>query len=216
MPNVAALIQGAVDLGYDPSLSAEQLRFAAKRYRDVNGRRRWPWTEGVITTIDTTASQGYTTFAALTGFVAFDSVRITYSTTDRPPIEHLPAQELLELVHADPSPGTPEYWTQLDDKIYWYPIPDKAYDVSVVYKDTPTEITATNQTPVWPSTFHDILTYGIAADMAARERDWESRDRWEQIYETKIAEMRNQIVLDQRQTSDHVDTSFYDGMRSRT
>ena len=215
MPDVAAIIQGAVDLGYDATLSAEQLRSVARRYREVNGRRRWPWTEGVSTALTTTANQGYTTYGGLTGLVAFDSVRISYGT-DRPPIEYMPPQELFDLVHVDQSAGTPEFWTQVDDKIYWYPIPDKAYTLSIVFKDTPTEITATNQTPVWPSTYHDILTYGVAADMAARERDFESRDRFEQIYETRIADMIRQVSLNQRQTSSHVEMDFYDGMRSRT
>lgn len=219
--DVDAILTGIQDLGYagDAASEAIQTRMIASRYRHVNGMRRWPWTEAFNDgTLNTTAGEEALLIgSALGGNMrsALDSVRI-YFGADRIEVKHKPIQEIFELVHTDRTPGTPEWWALYAGQIFWYPIPDKAYELIVAYKVTPDELTTGSDEPVWPEEFHDILKWGAAADWARRQRDWDAVNQYEGLFVTRVNDMLRTVLLEHRQNASHIGIGFYDTMRGNT
>lgn len=209
------VIQNVQDLGYGTDTAAQQLRFLNRRYHDVNGRRRWPWTEAAGTIASVIGAQTVS-LTTLTDFVAVDSVSHTTTSGGRANLDFVPFKEFLELTENAPTNerGLPEVWSYANGQLYVFPTTDTVGTWNIHYKKALADLTLA-QTPAWPSTYHNILTFGVAADMAARERDWDAAANWEQRYEQRILDLRHQVdQLRQRGTTEHVDESYWLGMAS--
>lgn len=109
----------------------------------------------------------------------------TYTSYEkRIPFIHFRA---LDALHTDPSDtvlhpvNAPQHWYLYGNTINLYPVPDKAYTLTLRYIKEPTALSADADVPEIPSEFEEILIYG------ALYRIWEEKDRLDKaaVFENK-------------------------------
>lgn len=66
----------------------------------------------------------------------------------------------------------PQFWTTYGNKIYLYPTPDSAYNITVYYRKKPALLTGTNTTAIGEEWDESILLLATAQS-ARRLMDWE-------------------------------------------
>lgn len=201
-------------LGFGTDTAVPQLAFVNDRYRSVNSQRRWPWTEA-FGTINTVAGVSTVSLSSLADLNNIDSIRVITPAGSSRNLVYINAEDLLDRINealAAPFRSQPEYWTRVDSNIYLYPMPDAVYGLSLKYKKILADLTVSpDLTPAWPSDYHDILKWGAAATLAARERDWDAAANFENMFQSRLLEMKREVNMQQRQTDDEVDMSYWDG-----
>lgn len=85
----------------------------------------------------------------------------------------------------------PQFWYLYGDTIRVHPAPDEAYDVTLRYYKSPTELTADDDVPEIPSEFEEILVSG------ATYRVLQVKDNYDQamIHENKYNEILQKLVV---------------------
>lgn len=207
-------IQAAIqNLGYGTDTVAQQTYFINACYHEVCSSDRWPFLEK-----QTTASLPIAT-AQLTGLptdvIQYDSVRF-FDTLGNPyNCDNIEPQSYLDkffdyVVNGQPT-GPPEYWTIINQGISVFPVADQTYTAQINYIYEPPDLVGSTDTPVLPTSFHDVLVFGAAKNLSQRERDIYSTETWDGEFQRKLSKMREAYLLRQRQNSSKVGKSgFFD------
>lgn len=206
--NVAALQTAVQAKGYGTDTATAQIELLNSVYRRLCGLHRWPWLEKQDTSISTVVGTGSYVLTGITDLLRVDAVHIT-SGTEYPELEYRPPLELRDLDHVDRATGVPKYWSVLDQKLQFWPRPDKVYSVTIDYIFDPPELVAAGAAPIFDATFHDILVWGAVKEIAFRERDWNAVSWAKNEYEVSLAQMERSYGIRQRQTASHVRQSDF-------
>lgn len=198
--------------GYGTDTAAAQLDMLNSAYREVLGKRRWPFLEKQDATIPTVVGTASYSLAGITDFLHVDAVRLEITATkDFPEIDYLPPQEFRSLEHTDRDNGTPAYWTFVNQVLRIYPAPDKVWTLRIDYAKRPPDLSAGGDIPVLPDAYHDILVWGAVRELTFRERDWNANQRADAYYQTRVVEMMSELGVRQRQSTRQViQTGLYD------
>ncbi len=204
--------------GFETDLAAQQLIFINETQRDVIGDHRWRFmlTSATVAAVAGTASYTLPTSPALHHV---ESIRLAITGTFLPELEWRDTEDFLaeEAANASFVPYTTPYWwtDAVPGSFRVYPAPSSAGTFTVRYFKQLTDLTADGDTPQVPTPYLDVIVAGACAKLAGRERRFDAADRWQKRYEERLAAMRSQYGLRQRQNSDRVLSSGRYGDRER-
>lgn len=190
--------------GYATDTATAQASMINSVYRRVIGMRRW-WFNEVPNNTSLTLATGTqsVSLAGITDFLHVDAVRIS-TASSQSEIEYVPPQELRDLYHTDRTNGEPLFWTRTGGSLYFWPVADQNYTVSVDYIKYPATLVADGDATIIPDAYQDVLVWGAIKELTFRERDAEGRSLAEDEFQTILATMRHQDGLEQRQTPSEV------------
>lgn len=185
--------------GWDTDTSEEQLAILNSILREIYGEREWGFLERTSThTLQIGNTNLFAVNAAPSDF-RYQSGRhlhVTHPTDveQRWELEQIGADEYrddrdrLELTKPG-NRGVPATWSQVDDLIRVHPAPDMAYVVELTYQRVPPDLQSGSDVIPIPAPYQDVVTAGVLAELALRERDYASADRWAQVYQRRHAEL---------------------------
>ena len=210
--NLAELIENVNDLGYQ-GLDDQATNALNRTYRRVLGLRRWDFLE--VQTTDAIVA-GDTTIGLPADFKRVDAIELVDASGNAVSFEFRPYQQFREVAKWDSEQGVPQWWTERGGTIYFWPAADGAYTATIDYiKEAPAAMSGSSDEPIVPESYHDILVYGAAAELAARERDWSAYSAFSAIPTQRLAEMVAEHGVRQRQNARHVRRSkFWSSIRS--
>lgn len=198
--------------GYGTDTATQQTSMVNAIYRRIAGEHRWPWLEAQSTALSTTIADPDYSLAAITDLQHIEAVRLT-SGTNYVDLEYIQPQDLRALEHIDRDSGAPQKWTYMNSVLRLWPAPDKVYVMTIDYIKRPTALAADGDTPIFDSTYHDLLVWGCVSKLAFRERDWSAKNFADAEYRACYDEMKRSYGLKQRQNAQHVQrSSFWDSV----
>jgi hypothetical protein len=166
--------------GYDTDTSPQQTLMVRQVLRALYGLRRWKFLETEsLAFAATVANNGIVDISSLGRALKLDSVRLAEGSDYRgdPDINPVTPNTIRDERWRDRSPGVPEHWARIADQLYFWPIPDQTYNLSVVYHALTTLPSADGDTIAWPEDHLDVVVYGVIMRLARRQRDWNGFDR---------------------------------------
>lgn len=202
--------------GYATDTVTQQIGAINTRYHELVGLHKWPWLETSSGAIPTVTGQLSYALTAITDLLFVDAVRLSFPSSGTPTeeydLEYISSEDFdsyrfelgADLVGTN---GIPRYWTQdggAGGSLNLLPTPDRVYKLNINYLRVPVDLTVDADTPVFPSTFHDILVWGAIVDMAFRERDWSGMQMAQGEYSRMLGQMERAHAVRQRQNSTHV------------
>ena len=200
----------AKGFGSDGAFISAQNEAINAAYRRVAGEHRWPWLERLSTSLTTIAGNSSVSLTPITDLMWVDAVRLTDGTSNYD-LTPLADQDLRSREHEDRFPDLPVWWAEVFGEIRLYPIPDKAYTVVLDYLTTPPELGADGDSPLFDTTFHDILVWGAISDLAFRERDYTGQAVADKNYDARLRSMMAAYGIRQRHGGSRVAHSrFWD------
>jgi hypothetical protein len=205
--NLSELRTAVKDRGYDGAPDAMIDRLLNSAYRRIAGQRRWSWLERLDTAQSAIASNPSVSLVGIPALMWVDAVRLEPDTNWRQ-LEYLPPQELRKLEQRDGTAGRPCYWTEAFGELRLWSRPDAAYTLSIDYITTPTDLVSDADTPLFDSTFHDILVWSACMELAYRQRDSYAAVAREN-YDARMMEMTRAYSMKQRQTSRQVQSGYW-------
>lgn len=194
--------------GYATDTATAQNEAINDIYRRVAGTHRWPWLEAQSSSLATTAGTAAYAVSSITDLMYIDAVRIEASP-DLPTIDWLTPQDFRNLEHDDRTNATPWYWTYEFGQVKLYPAPDKVYTLRLDYIKRPPALSGDSDTPLFESTYHDILVWGALMQIGFRERDWSALSYARQEYGDRLHEMERAYGVKQKQTARQVARSAF-------
>lgn len=208
--NLSELQQAIQDEGYGSDTAAQQIGFINATYREIHGRMRWPFLEAIDNTLVTAAGTLSYNFP-MANWRNVDAVRIAQPAQQNfVMIEYKEPQDLFDQLQVDQvSTATPRYWTKYANQLWFYPIPDGPYNVTIYYIQEPADLAAPTDVPLVPIAYHDAIVAGAICRSAFRERDWIGLELWTQKYEQLVTRLIEEYLVTQRQTSSQVKDSGY-------
>lgn len=207
LANIRADVQAR---GYGTDTVAQQTALAQSVLRRLWTQRRWPFLEG-SSTAGVTVGSDTVQLSISAGTV--DAVRMRTPTgTEYYDLEYMPHVALQELAYKYRTPDRPRYWTMARQgdgsaplSIRVYPTPDRAYTLDVDTTLYPGAIPADDFSAIpAPDQWRDIVVYGVCAEMAARQRDWNAVNYWRDQYQTTLTEYARTAGIKQRQNASEV------------
>lgn len=205
MATLAQLRTALQTRGYATDTATAQSELLNSVYRRIIGMRRWPWLEvannTALSTVAGTVSVDID--AVVSDFLHLDAVRLTFGTDYLEP-EYIRPQEYRELAHSYRDQGAPRYWTRIDDDLYFWPTPDKAYTINLDYTKDPPDLTADGDSPIFDDTYHDVLVWGAIAELTFRERDPDGYSMANAQYGQRLNDMMLEYGVRQRHNSSRV------------
>lgn len=199
------------DLGYD-NILAQNVNVLVRAInggrRDVVDERRWPFlhqsNSGVVLALNASS------VAIPLGMRHVDSVRAE-ATGIELELVHKPLQVVLEKLHLDRVAGQPCFWTRRAGNILVYPKADRQYTLSVEGAASPADLVNDVDVDVLPEEAKWAVAWAAAVRLAFRQRDPASLQAAKTEYAQALAKLHAQYGVEQRQTSDRVQSSgFYD------
>jgi hypothetical protein len=166
--------------------------------------RRWPFLEVAADTFSITVSDPEYTFTdidATCGHV--DAIGIQ-DGSERIELDFVQAPTLRRRERLFNETGTPDSWTRIGTAIRLYPNPDRALTGVADYVRKATEMAADGDNTVLPDDYADILVWGAVADIAIRQRDYDTHQWAKGLFNEQLREMMNEYGVAQRQNATEV------------
>lgn len=194
--------------GFPKVTAAEASALLSDTLADVCSRYAWPFLR-VETTINATANQRYINLPTdcvrpLGLYLKEKGSQIAYSNLADHNFDHHPSNtdspgipERYSLMPADP--GTTSYPSR-NTKIALWPVPDRAYALTLLYERRITLPNSFNSAIEWPGPA-SVLELGTAYRAALRDPSKETQARVAVLkgeYEQAIERMRNDFLIEQR------------------
>lgn len=199
-------------LGFGSDSATAQNAAINRVYRRVLGLRRWDFLEAQTTA---TVASGASTVTLPSDFKRLDRIDIKDAAGDPLYMEFKPYNEFRDQAHAFPETGTPQWWTERGGVVSIWPTADATYTLTLDYIKHAPDLTDDSHIPLLPVEYHDVLVYGAAAELAARERDWTMHSVMANSHTTRLGEMVAEHGVRQRQNDRTVRRSgFWDSIRS--
>ena len=193
--------------GYNTDTTAVQTAAINAGLRDVSNWRRWPWDEGSGTVALVIGTHTYTPPVLM---LEPDSIRIAIGS-ETYDLDYLDSDELLDLQADDISNGIPEFWTYRNQKLIFWPTPDRAYTATVQYSSGATKLVNGSDVVNLPDNFINPVIWAALKHLAYRERDWDAMDAADRQFNQTITRASADIGL--KQTGEPVEverSGFYD------
>lgn len=202
--------QSIQDHGYTSDTAAQQMGFLNAAYREIHSKLRWPFLEAIDTSLVTVAGTNPYNFP-MSNWRNLDAVRIAQPAQQNfVTIEYKQPQELFDMLQTDQiQTATPRYWTMYASQLWFYPIPDAPYNVTIYYITEPPDLANPTDVPLVPVAYHDAIVAGAICRIAFRERDWIGLELWTQKYQQLVTQLSEEYLIRQRQTSSEVKHSGY-------
>lgn len=210
--DLTELIANVNDLGYE-QLDGRATSALNRVYRRVLGMRRWDFLE--LQTTDT-LNAGENTLTLPAELKRVDAIELKDVSGNSIDFEFRPYQQFREAAKWDIERGVPRWWTERGGVVHVWPSADATYTATIDYiRHAPAALSGPSDEPILPPEYHDVLVYGAAAELAARERDWSSYSVFAGIHTTRLMEMTAEHGVRQRQNARHVTRSkFWSSIRS--
>lgn len=202
--------------GYATDTLTAQTNALNRVYARVLGLHRWPFIQAQTGAV-TVAGTATVSLAAITDLRdnGIDAVRLSTSAADRLSLDYMEPQSFRDLQHSFTDYDEPLYWTVIDNQLTLWPTPIRAYTVTIDYAKKVADLAAAGDTPVFDSTYHELLVWGAVADIAYRERDYSGAAWANQQYMMRVGEMERAYGVRQKQTSRQVKRSPFWGSVGR-
>lgn len=202
-PTLGQLKTALQSRGYGTDTAAAQVELINTAYRRVLNERSWPFLDLATTASLAAGAESVTLTTELTGINAVD---LTDGTTVFE-LEFIPFQELRH--ERALSGGTlidlPYYWAPAAGaKIHFFPTPDKTYTVNLRYRLQPPKLVIDADSLVFPYEFQDTVLWAAIAEIATRQRDWNTVAQAEGRYKDALRQMVRSYAQEQRQTGREV------------
>lgn len=213
--NLGEIQDNVDDLGYQ-QLDAQSLSAINRVYRRVLGMRRWDFLEATTFPPCVTGTSALS-MAAATDFKRVDVIEMSVPGVDRPAeFDYLPYNQWRDYTKATGNDqGQPRYWTESAGAINIHPPADGTYNFGVRYIKTSPVLVNSTDIPILPEAYHDVLVYGAAAELAARERDQMSVNFFTSLHTSRLQEMIAEHGVRQRQNARYVRRSrFWTSIRT--
>lgn len=182
------------DTGYSTSEITDYLN---DTLNDIYNEYRLPFMQTTQTYTVTINVSDITNGAGLpTNYV--QAIDLIYTTNGSEKVIRYEDYTILDTVYPDeddttahPSADVPEYWYFYGNSIKVYPVPKKAYTLSLRYYKKPTTLSDSSTTPELPSQFEEILVMG------ASYRILQVKDNYDQaaILQNKYDEILDKLVM---------------------
>lgn len=204
-----AQVKSAVQaLGYNSDSSTAQTEMCKSVLRRVLGLKRWEFLEDTGTAALAAGSDSVAV-ATVSGAALgnrIDAVRLfAVGETGDDDLEFVSYQQLRGLRKRDNTPARPSYWSRRGDSILLDCIADQAYTLDVDYlHDAAAPADDTTPVSYFPDAYMDVLVWGVAKQLAHRQRDWSAAAAADAEYQARLTEMIGEYALPQRQTSRQV------------
>lgn len=205
------LITSVSSLGYSDTTA---ITAALQRtYKRVLGMRRWDFLEAQDTA---SIAAGDTTITLPTDLKRVDAIELARSDGTSVDFQFRPYQQFRDYAKWQTDQGEPQWWTQRGGVVYIWPEAQTSYTATIDYVKHPADyLDAADDVPVFPEEYHDVLVYGAAVDLAARQRDEIAFNHLSNLYTTRLTEMVAEHGVTQRQNATHVRRSnFWNSIRS--
>ena len=213
--NLGELRTNVYDLGYE-QLDDRVDRALNRVYRRVLGMWRWDFLCDTATD-DIAAGDGDVDLPS--DFKRVDALYLYDAQGAQIDFTFLPYTQFQEVSFGDDgsaaAEGVPEWWSERGNQIVFYPRADAVYSISIEYVLHAPDLDQDTDEPLLPVEYHDVLVYGAAAELAARERDGQSYAILSGAHTTRLAEMIAEHGVRQRQNARQVKRSkFWSSIRS--
>lgn len=199
------------DLGFGSDTVSAQNSAINATYRRVIGMQRWTWLQRTAT--ETLANGASTlTFSTIDASTVgkLDSVHLATSP-DGNDLNYVEFNELRRRQLLDPTSTGPRDWSFANGQLYFYPKADMAYSVVIDYQYSPPALVADSDIALIPPQYVDILSWGAAAALAYRERDWTQHAAAMAQYQGRLAEMISETGVRTKQSHNQVgESGFFD------
>lgn len=208
MATAGEVLASVQALGYGSDTKAAQLTMLNQVQRRILNARRWTFALS-STTKTATVGNAEVVFDTLATTQRVDAVRMTGTVGATEPLEldFIEAPVIRQYLHDNAEKGQPRYWSRRGQSIILYPIPDKAYPLTIDTVSNATKAATEADAVVIPDSHIDILVYGLIMQLTFRERDWDGHNMARQMYAELFTEMLAQYGMQQRQQSSHVTSS---------
>ena len=210
MQTLADIKTAVYALGYEDDQSARVTVLANSVQREILNDNRWRF---AVVSANVPAVAGVAVYAlpAAPPVHHIESVRLSTPGATYRELTATDSDDLLELAAYGGSDDGAQVWTELSTTTFQvYPAPQLAGTFTVRYLRTAPDLAADADVPLVPAEYLDIVVLGVAAYLAARERQWEAVDRFRTEKEKLMGRMKAQYGLKQRQSSARV---AYSGQR---
>lgn len=200
--------------------SATGLAKRAKRWvnlvcNDIFSRSNdWAWSHG-IGTINTVAN---TESYSLPSDAVPDTIKVLYFNDTREPLWYWDYEEwfrnynrFANVTGGVADKGQPSDYTVLENKIYFWPIPDKVYTFKFPYQKKHTDLSGSTDTPIIPAEWHHVIVSGglAKAKKFLGDDDWQA-EKNEYEHGIKLMLGQNRRYID-RAPAARVELDYYDG-----
>lgn len=196
-------------LGYGTDTKVSQLAMLNQVQRRILNARRWTFALSSVSKACVASNEAVAFDTEVGTTQRIDAVRLTGLIGAAEPLflEYVEAPVIREYIHDNSATGQPRFWSRRGQNIILYPIPDKAYPLTIDTVLNATLLANEAANVVVPDSHIDILIYGVIMQVTFRERDWDGHNMARQLYAELFTEMLAQYGMQQRQQSSHVTSS---------
>lgn len=201
------------NMGFDKFSDSVVQRAIINIDRRVRGMRRWKFLLKTNEALTTTSGTNSVSLAAITDLRDIESVRLVNNvqTSYVWDLQPLTFQAFKTVSFGFNNSGQPEYWTERNGTLLFWPTPNRAYTISVDYIGTGTTLSAGSDVSSIPDTYAGLLAWGAAMELFIRERNSTEYQNAKIEFNERLSEMVRQQNLDQRQDSNTVgQTGIYE------
>jgi hypothetical protein len=218
MQNLGDVKEAVRARGYETDTDSEQTVFANDIQRDICNETRWRF---MLESATVAAVAGTASYALPTNppIHLLESIRLAQPNVPYIELTHTDSDDFLELqgygtsyaAYSALDASDAQLWSVVTEGSFSvYPTPAAAGTFTVRYLRPPTDLEDDADVPDIPAEYLDVLVEGMVMNMAARERQWDAYDRAQARYDKRLAKMKAQYALKQRQSSARVE---YSGQR---
>lgn len=156
---------------------------------DVATRNEWRWLQDQVSVA--TVALNPVVSVPVTDMMFGNRLRPNLSTTPEPTyLAWNSYQDGFHRFGQDDSYGVPRIYTFYDNQLRFYPTPDAVYTYTLISQELPVEMVDDADEPWMPTEHRGVLVSGAMAKMAARDKDFNAVQFWQDQYEGQIAKMR--------------------------
>lgn len=194
-------------LGYESDQDSRIVLLANAVQREIVGGHRWRFmlATGTVAAVAGTATYNLPTSPAMS---RVESIRLADAGGQYPELEWTEEEDVLTLANSDPSFNvwqSPAVWSMPTETTFLvYPTPVIAGTFTVRYLKQITELSGDSDVPDIPKPYLDIIVFGVAAHLAGRERQFQTRDSFLAQKDALLEDMKAQYGLRQRQSGRRV------------
>lgn len=156
---------------------------------DVATRHEWRWLDQ---TSATSTVAGVNTITVPLSTVMFPK-RLRPVAAGQIEPEYVPWDSFADRFQRYPvttARGVPSAYSFYDDQLIFDPVPDAVYNYTMICQGVPLAMSADTDEPWMPTEHRGVLVSGAMVKMAARDKDFQAVQFWQDQYEGQISKMR--------------------------
>lgn len=202
VPEILALIDSN---GFADTSTVDKMSLLNQTYYDVCGREEWPFLEAVNSSLATTVSQA--TISSIPANIR-EIEAVVNTSTGRTLTPERYDILLKSYSSTFTQTGEPRYYAFIAHTLQLFPLPDAAYNLTLVYLVYPTPLLSTDveATILVPPRHHQALVEGTLAKLYKLEDDMELSMASNAEFEKVIMTMKDDLF--RRTSADRADRIY--------